>query len=552
MSQNEQGMVYAFRLSGSRMRQRAAQLRRQGQVLDALSLVRRAAEQDDTPAAWQTLAQELRQMGNWEAAVQLLARVLSREPHQPGAWADMACCLQALGQNALAVDCAYHQLQEDPWSPEGDAVRAILAELDVPIEGKEPRRTQRLIHRGLTAWQSGDRTVGERRIRRALRLTGDKERLLVTTAMMCMLEADFDGAMRYLPLALCRAPEDARTLTALSTLYHQLGKRRIARGMLEKASKCAETVLAEDGVLAAAWAQDAWPQMRAYLDARMKRLPHRAPLLNARAAMCCEQGDLSAAQQWWKEVLAIDPEDRQAAAMLAQAQEQPEGFLCVPGMLPRSERQRQLVELCTAAEEADLAQMLRCGSRTRLLLDWFIVSGEAAERAYAMQLMENLPGQEAAIPFLKELLCRPFLRLDTRQWALVRLAQLGCRDEMLMMAGNHYTFVTCQKVDENKPRQPWRMFLPLLLQETCRYGQSGEIAEFAASLWRLMTPAQRLEAVGPGRYVWCKAMEILYLRMAGEEELAARVAVSTPLSARKISRVLRRLGRNLTEENVTE
>ena len=51
MSRNEQGMVYAFRLSGSRMRQSAAKMRRHGQTLDALALVRRAAEQEDTPAA---------------------------------------------------------------------------------------------------------------------------------------------------------------------------------------------------------------------------------------------------------------------------------------------------------------------------------------------------------------------------------------------------------------------------------------------------------------------------------------------------------------------
>ena len=46
MSQNEQGTLYDFRLSGSRMRQSAQQLRRQGQVVDALVLTRRAAEQE--------------------------------------------------------------------------------------------------------------------------------------------------------------------------------------------------------------------------------------------------------------------------------------------------------------------------------------------------------------------------------------------------------------------------------------------------------------------------------------------------------------------------
>ena len=54
MEQNEQGMLYPFRISGSRLRQRAQQLRRYGQTLDALALVRRAAEQEDTPGTAET------------------------------------------------------------------------------------------------------------------------------------------------------------------------------------------------------------------------------------------------------------------------------------------------------------------------------------------------------------------------------------------------------------------------------------------------------------------------------------------------------------------
>lgn len=549
MSQNQQGALYAFRLSGSRMRQRAIQLRRQGQTLDALTLVRRAAEQDDTPAAWQALATELRQTGNWEAAVQLLARVLSRDPHLPGVWCDMARCLQALGADELAVDCAYHQLQEDPWSPEADAARAILQVLETMPEAKEPRRIQRMIHRGLNAWQTGDRPLGERRICRALRLAADKERLMVTAAMLCMLEMDFDGALRYLPRALRRSPEDPRTLTALSTLYHQLGKRRLARGLLAKAGRHADSVMAEDGFLTAAWAQDAWKETNDYLALRMKHLPCRTALLAAKATMCCEREDLPGARQLWREILAIDPDDRQSAVMNAWAQTHPEGFINAPGLLPKAERQRQLTELRMLAESLTMEDLLRPGSRGRQLTDWFLEGSSLQERQTAQQLLEGRT-EAVVTAYLKELLCRPFLRMETRHWALVQLARMGCRDEMLMTAGNHYTLVACQPVADTEPQKPWRMFLPALLRETRRYRRSNEIAEFGAEMWRQMSAAQRMEAAGQGSLVWCKAMEILFLRMAGEEEQAARTAANTPLSPRRISRVLRRLARELAAEPV--
>lgn len=545
MNQNEQGMVYAFRLSGSRMRQSAVKLRRKGQTLDALTLMRRAAEQENTPAAWMALAVELRQSGNWEAASRLLAKVLSRDPGQSGVWIEMARCLQALGQNDVAVDCAYHQLQEDPWGSSGDAARALLAELETIPEGREPRRTQRLIHRGLTAWQSGDRDKGERCVRRALRIAADQERLLVTTAMLCMLEMDFEGALRYLPRALRRNPEDPRTLTALSTLYQQLGKRRLARGLLAKAGRHAESVIEEDGFLTAAWAQDAWPEMQAYLAFRMKKQPHRVPLLTAKAAMCCENGDAAGARQLWRDVMAIDPDDRHARVMLAASQRAPEQLFAMPGMLPRAERRQQMQVLKMAAENLSVAEMLRPGSSERRTLDWFAASSDCSERQAVQELLSG--DEPALIPYFKEMLCQPFLRYDMRQWALVRLAELGCGEEMLLLVGSHYTTIACRKVEEGQETDPWRKFLPAFLRETRRYHRSSEMAEFAAEVWRGMPAAQRQHASGAGSYLWCKAMEIMFLCTAGEDVQASRVMRDASLSPRRISRVLRRIHRYLME-----
>lgn len=546
MNQNEQGMVYAFRLSGSRMRQSAQNLRRQGQIVDAISLTRRAAEQEDTPSAWQALAAEMRHTGNWETASRLLARALSRDQHQAGVWADMARCMQALGQNDVAVDCAYHQLQEDPWGKDGDAARSVIAALDVMPDDKEPHRTQRLIHRGLTAWQSGDRATGERRIRRALRVAADKERLLVTTAMLCMLEMDFDGALHYLPRALRLNPDDPRTLTALSTLYQQFGKRRLARGFLVRAGKHADSVMAEDGFLTSAWAQDAWEEMNDYLAARMKRQPHRIPLLAAKATMLCENDDLDSARQLWKEILSIDPDDRSAATMLARAQHAPEQLFIAPGMLPRAERQRQMTELQMAAESLPMADVLRPGSLGRRTMDWFLTGSDAQERQYAMDLLGSSE-DTTVIPYLKELLCRPFLRHDVRQWALIRLAEMGCQDEMLILAGTHYTMIACRKVDEETAAAPWRQFLPELLQETRRYHCSGEILRFAAGTWRKLPEDDRLQAGGTHRYLWAKAVEVLFLLQSGEETLAAQAVRESVQSPRRITRVLRRIHRYMTK-----
>lgn len=547
MSHNEQGVLYPFRLSGSRMRKTAVNLRRHGQVLDAVALVRRAAEQEDTAAAWFALAEELRHTCNWEAAAQLLARVLSREPDHPCAWVDMARCLQALGQLEPALDCAYHQLRVAPWSPEGDAARALIAQMQPPEKEHEIRREQRLIHRALSAWQGGDRPLGERRVRRALRIVQEKERLLVTAAMLCMMQLDMKGALRYLTRALRVNPQDPRTLTALSTLYYQKGKPRLARGFLRQAGKYADSVLAEDSFLTAAWAQDAWVEMKDYLAARRKRMPHRAALQSAEAGMLMELCEAERAREIWRDIVAVDPDDRYAAAMLTTEMTPADRILNVPGMLRRSERLRQMEEIKHAAACGE--NLLGIGGRNRQLLDWCLTSSDAAERRCAMALLEAREDEETAA-FLKELLCRPFLRTETRQWALQRLAEMGCGERVLMLMGGHYSIIGCHKAEDNEQPNPWRTFLATLLNVTRRHRRSPEIAEFAADIWREIPEMLRLQAGGRACYTWCIAVEALFLRAAGEEDQAVRTVMDAYVPVRRISRVIRQISRCVLQNNV--
>lgn len=547
MSQNEQGMVYAFRLSGNRMRQSAANLRRHGQVLDALTLVRRAAEQEDTPAAWLALAEELRLTGNWEAAAQLLARVLSREPEHPCVWWEMARCLEALDQTETALDCAYHQLRVAPWSPEGDAARTLIARLQPPEREHEIRREQQMIHRALSAWQGGNRSLGERRIRRAVKIVQEKERLLVTAAMMCMMELDLDGALRYLTRALRSNPQDPRTLTALSTLYHQKQKPRLARALLRKAGQHADSVMAEDSFLTAAWAQDAWPEMKEYLDARRRRLPHRAALQSAEAGMLMETERPEDARLLWKDVVALTPEDRYAAAMLTAAPEGVDRFLTVPGMLPRRDRLRQTEVLRQAAASGE--DLLRIGTRNRQLMDWCLNSSDEKERQLATMLLDTCD-RDAAAAYLKELLCRPFLRGETRQWALLHLAELGCGERVPILMGAHYSIIGCHKAEEAKPVKYWRNFLSTLLSVTRHLRMSNELVDLAADLWRDMPEVLRHQAGDRACYTWCIAVEALLLRMAGEEEMAVREVKKSYLSPRRVSRVLRQISRYVIKENI--
>ncbi len=544
MNQNERGVLYPFRLTGSQLRRSAALMQRRGQHADALVLLRRAACQDDTPSAWQTLADSLRRTGNWEAAAHVLCRVLALDAQQGGVWIDLAHCLHAMGQQVQAMDCAYHQLRDDPWSAEGDAARLLLSGMHVgePADGTEPRRTQLLIHRGVNAWQHGDRPCGERKLRRALHMTKEKQRLLSTASMLCLLTNDLSGAMRYLTRALRRRPDDARTLISLSMLFGQMGKGRVARGFLKRAGDFADTPAEAESFLTAAWSQDAWDEMGAFLDVQEKRWPYRTALLSARATLLAECGDEARATLLRRDILAINPDDRVAATWLAWRQHQPNAPFFVPGTLPGPERKRQQEELQTLSEQLSDGEMLQCGGRARQLLDWMLESTDSAEIHLGLSILERMQPCLALTCLLKELLCRPSVQTDVRQWAMCRLTEWG-ETELIVLSGGRFSMVQCAQFSDLTKHRPWRMFLPMLLEETRRYRQSPGIAAFAADCWRHMSPSQRMAAAGSRRFVWCKAMEILYLCDRGEEAQAIRVVQDAGMSVRRISRVLRQLMR---------
>ena len=499
MKQENQSMVVPFRLSPGKMRRSAAQYRRHGQVLEALTLLRRAAEQDDTTSGWQQVAAELRQMGCWEASARLLGRVLSREDHAPSAWLDMARCQMALRQNALAADCLYHQLQEDPWSPEADVARMLLAELSTGEEKYESRRTAVLLRRTLEAQAAGNEPLYRRRAERALRICRDQEHMLLTLAMMHTMRQDMAGAARWLARGLKKEPESLPLLCYMGTVLHQMGRPRAARAMLRLAMPhCTDTAM-ESQFLATAWALEAWPELTEYLKQHLQHTPNSIPLLQSQAMMRYEQGDAEGAQHLWRHILGIDPGDRSAAVCLNCSVEYPGAPLPVLGRIPQPMSTLQEAEVYEAAKQGK--PILTHGSRLRQLLEWLVASSDRQEQRTAFRALRIQGDRAGEQRFLREVLTRPDVPQPVIREALLRLAEMEMGAEMTLLAGNRYTTVQCRPAQESPGRSAWHAFLPALLLESRPLRQSADIAQFAAEMWGYMTPAQHQEAAGQGGFL---------------------------------------------------
>ena len=151
---------------------------------------------------------------------------------------------------------------------------------------------------------------------------------------------------------------------------------------------------------------------------------------------------------------------------------------------------------------------------------------------------EDTPEARAA---LRHLLVFPDTSESTRQMALLRLTDWGEEGPFAFLTEDHLTEATLQPQQDRKKRQG-NVFMRLLLTETRRYGKSREIAELAAKIWRKLPQESRDRAAGVNAYVWVKAVEALYLMKTGQTEQVRRLMLRTPVSPRRISRVLREIG----------
>ena len=542
------GQVVPFTLSAARLRRGASVYRKRGQHVEALELTRRAAREEDTPSGWLALAQQLRAQGCWEQAAGTLMMLLARDDVLPETWLELARCLQAIGWTELAADCLYHYLEEDPWSSGADEARMMLSGLDQPFPAVSPDRLPLLVRRGLRAWQEGRHDLALRRLERALRMEEHPERLHITLAYLHLSTDDYDRAFRELFRAIHAAPDNPQARLALCGILGQRGMRRAAMGVLRQARALCQDVPSEELYVNAAWAIEAYREAEDYLIERLSRWPGRIALLLPLADVAWIRNQRERAIQIWRHIQRIDPDDRRAGAMLAWAESDPEDSLPALGALPLAALHKHLMALSQAViRNLPEEELLRPGSETRAMLDGCFDIAEETQQAAALSLLSGSEHPDV-IRYLRQLLLHPGVLPQVRRRVLVRLAELGQGRPMLMLMlmGSRITTVQCQPVDGRR-MSLWRMFLPALLRETRQWRQSEEIVAFAADLWPMLAPEQRQAAAGREQLAYAKAIELLYLRITGQEEAAESAALDRQVSIRRAGRILRRLSRMIDD-----
>lgn len=534
------GKVLPFELSAWRLRRGADRRRRLGRPQDAVALLRRAAQADDTPAGWISLAAQLRAVGCYEQALRLLRRAVAMPDPPCEVWIEMARCHAALEEREGAVDCLYRYLNEDPYSDAADEARSLLARMESVGEDRDAFRLPRLVRRGFDAWYAGNEELAMRRLNRAMDIACRPAGLYVSVAIRLMAENRCREAVRYLAAATALEPDNAWAACTLCIAVHGAGKPRAAKGLLRQFMPRCMTPAAEMVFCSAAAILGADDLLMEYLNTRMAAMPCRVALMHRMADVMVARDDMDQARSWWQRILHLDPSDVRAAMLLRHPPR--ESFAVAAGGWPVECIRHAMMQLLLL-RCGDGGQPLEEGSDSRVALDFAFQQHDEGMQKTALEVLISMDSPEAD-RFMRELLLNPGVAPDVCARIMLHLTRRGDTGPLQALMGQRITTVSCTPVHKS-PASRWRMFLVRLLGETAGYRQSETIAALAAGVWPLLTPRQRDACIGREGFQWVKAFEILYLRMTGQEMAAQRVVARLPVSVRKVSRILRAIGRRM-------
>ncbi|MBR4080696.1 MAG: hypothetical protein IKK21_02770 [Clostridia bacterium] len=531
MTEHDRGRVVPFVLSPQRMRQSAVQRLKAGHPVEAIELYRRAAEADDRPESWLQLAHQLRLLRCPELAAKILRRAIARDRACAGTWLELAQCQLMLEESDGAVDCLYHALQEDPYD---DEARELLCHLENAQTSREAFRMPGLVRRALAAWETGDRETALRRFRRGLKFARQKAPLYLTMGLLHIAAGDLPAGISCAARSLRYAPGDLQARLVIAAAAHEMGHRRLSRGLMARCMDDCTLPRQERMFLDITEKIGAAAARQEFLQKRLQRAPWRIPLLRALAEEKLLTGDETGARPLLNTILRLDPDDLRARAQLAYPAEPAGGGYPRQAVVRWLQLLRDRLVLGISPDE-----LAAPATPLRDALDWCFSQPDAVLQEAALAGIAGMDSPQLRA-YLREKLVSRHLAEDVRNAMLVRLAAMGDTAPKPVLVGQRMAMA--QAADAAKTvRQQARFFLRTVLTDAGHSGYASQIVHFAARMWRVMTDAQRADAAGEGGYAYVKAVELLYLRSHGLTKMEAALRKDMMISPRRVQRVVRAL-----------
>jgi len=406
--------VVPIERSSAYVHHRAMQNRRDNRIVDALELMRRAAEASPQNREYRLdLAELYCEIGCHEQSARLLLDMLAEGDGPSECYFGLA--LNQLGMNDLSGARASLRLyrRRDPVGAHTEDARQLSAQLDFYSEisrsgNRRLDRASRLASHACDALKADMPDKACRLFERSMELASEQYEMRALYAMALLLRGDRQAARDQAERSCAGYPPSVRALCVSAQVFAQLGERDRTQALIEQAAgekpegqdlRMMIYAMAELGMDAG---------VAEHTRTALREAPFDRDLLHMRAVALHRTGVPDASlTRFWSRILRIDPEDSIAGFYQRMAMD---GKLCECApeygyQVPAGEfldRLQTLIGHLTQGFEHVQAQWQE-DPRFRQMMRWAIHSEDGRLGRAAMTVLTTLDSQDAR-SMLRELM----------------------------------------------------------------------------------------------------------------------------------------------------
>lgn len=439
--------VVPFSRSAAYLYQRAAKNRREGHLLDALELTRRALEKDPGNKDYELdLAQILCELGSYVQSNRVLSRMLAEDGSLTEAYFGMACNFYGMND----PDCAYKALMcflsEDPQSAGRQEVGELLHNLFVArtLTGKRSRRkarSARLAGKGMALLRSGELSEGEQVLRRSLAVSPRQSETRALLALCLTMRGEREAALHELTRALRPKKPPMRALCIAAQIHMRFGDAATAAKLIDKAAARNPDGAELRMLLDAACDLKLDEKVYELSQKALAEAPYDRVLLHlCAAAMVNTHRPQERAAHCWARIRRLDPGDEIAGYHLSHPEIRPVAYAY---RLPEEEVRARAGHLADVARGGLDGVKAAWAESPRLLrtVRWAIESGEAVFVRAGVNLLSAVETPEAEW-LLRQVMIEPSASQALKHQALALLGLRGAKPPYLMTGEDKFSLMS--------------------------------------------------------------------------------------------------------------
>lgn len=536
-TQENASKMLPFARSKQYLLQKAQANRKDGQILDALTLYYRAYEQAKEAYILLHCASVLTDMEAYELSNRILYRALAYDSGLSDAFYMLARNYYYMGCRLECLDSAANYLKASPdglYVNEAQSFMENAAESEVRPLGM---RYGKLYKLAMSAQKAGNRSLAFSRHVRFIRLKGQDfytDDLLLTKLIEF---AFYHEALIFCAHRRKRAPERTVYLCIAITALHAMGHPRMAKALVPQLSMCKNDPQDSDHVFKMALAVELYAPLLPWFEKHLVAHPYDTKAMQQAAYIALKAGNEKRALHLWQQILQLDKTDfetQQNIHLLHAGQ--------VTGIVPHGMMSPRSV-LCP---QSHLMSIINSGApldaQAIEALQWAVIAGGDALGGPLMQLTKRMERTDAVILLRSWLLNSNGSGEIHRQsiYALIDLEEPG---PYIMLHRGKLTYVNPQPMQQQEVQKDIRrnVFIMRCLFELRDIATSAETVALASRFFDSMPDRMRSDTLSPNAYAYCAALKIYHLSTTKRQNEIAPYLSASMLSKRRIKRAYRKL-----------